>query len=302
LRAAAAVAARTGAVLMAPTANPRTERGGGLPAVPRIPYPVEQARAALARFRHAVLVETEEPVAFFAYPDQPSRVLPETCRVHALARPGQCGIDAIARLVDRLGAGIGDVSVGESLRPAPPGPGRLDAERLAQAVAAVVAEDTVVVDESVSAGRGFHPATAGAPRHTWLSLTGGAIGLGLPLAAGAAIGAPGRKVLALQADGSGLYTPQALWTQAREGLDVTTVVLANRGYQILKGELAKVGANPGPTALDMMDLVEPIVDWVGLARSLGVEGERVDDAAALAPAITRGLATPGPYVVEAVLA
>jgi acetolactate synthase-1/2/3 large subunit len=166
----------------------------------------------------------------------------------------------------------------------------------------VLPADAVVVDESVSAGRGLFPGTVAGPRHTWLSLTGGAIGIGPPLAAGAAIGAPGRKVLALQADGSALYTPQALWTQAREGLDVTTVVLANRGYRILAGELAKVGANPGRTALDMLELAEPAVDWVGFARSLGVEGERVDDAGRLAEAIGRGLATPGPYVVEAVLA
>jgi len=302
LRRAGAIAARTGAALMAPTANPRTERGGGLPPVARIPYPVEQACAVLARFRRAVLVETPEPVAFFAYPDQPSRVLPEACAVQALARPGQCGVDAIARLAERLGVGEADAPAVATERPHPPAAGALTPESLAQAVAAVLPEGAVVVDESVSAGRGLHPATVGAPRHTWLSLTGGAIGLGPPLAAGAAIGAPGRKVLALQADGSGLYTPQALWTQAREGLDVTTVVLANRGYQILKGELAKVGANPGRTALDLMDLAEPTIDWVGLARALGVEGERVDDAGRLADAVARGLATPGPYLVEAVLA
>ncbi len=301
LRLAGAIAARTGAALLAPTANPRTERGGGLPPVARIPYPVEQARDVLARFRRAVLVETEEPVAFFAYPDQPSRVLPEACAVQALARPGQCGIAAIARLAERLGVREADAPVAGRERPGAPAAGAITPESLAQAVAAVLPEDAVVVDESVSAGRGLYPATLGAPRHTWLSLTGGAIGVGPPLAAGAAIAAPGRQVLALQADGSGLYTPQALWTQARESLDVTTVVLANRGYQILKGELAKVGANPGRTALDMMDLAEPTVDWVGLARALGVEGERVDDAARLADAIGRGLATPGPYVVEAVL-
>jgi acetolactate synthase-1/2/3 large subunit len=302
LRLAGAIAARTGAALMAPTANPRTERGGGLPPVARIPYVVEQAREVLARFRRAVLVETPEPVAFFAYPETPSRVLPEACAVRALARPGQCGVAAIARLAERLGVGEADAPVAPEERPSPPAAGAVTPESLAQAVAAVLPADAVVVDESVSAGRGLFPATVAGPRHTWLSLTGGAIGIGPPLAAGAAVGAPGRKILALQADGSALYTPQALWTQAHEGLDVTTVVLANRGYQILKGELAKVGANPGRTALDMMELAEPAIDWIGFARSLGVEGERVDDAGRLAEAIGRGLATPGPYVVEAVLA
>ena len=302
LRLAAAVAARTGAALLAPTASPRTERGGGLPAVARIPYPVEEAVAALAHFRAAVLVETEEPVAFFAYPGQPSRVLPEACRVHALARPGQCGLEAVARLAARVGAGPHDVPNAPVSSPRAPQGGPITPESLAQVVAAVLPEGAVVVDESLTAGRNVYRATDAAPRHTWLSLTGGAIGVGLPLAAGAAVAAPERAVLALQADGSALYTPQALWTQAREGLDVTTVILANRGYQILKGELAKVGANPGRTALDLLEVANPTVDWVALARGLGVAGERVDDAARLADAIARGLATPGPYLVEAVVA
>src|SRR5690606_8948075 len=152
----------------------------------------------------------------------------------------------------------------------------------------------------ITAGREIYPLTAAAAPHSWLSITGGSIGIGMPLAAGAAIACPERKVLSLQADGSGMYTLQALWTQAREGLDVTTVVFSNRGYESLKGELYKVGANPGRTALAMLEINEPVLDWVSLARGMGVAGGRVAGAEALVRAVGRGLATPGPYVVECI--
>lgn len=298
LRLAAAIAERTGATLVAPTSNPRTERGGGLPFVPRIPYPVDHALELMAPFRHCLLVEAEEPVAFFAYPEKPSRILPEGCLVHGLARPGQCGIEAVARLAERLGvdkAVLG--ATGE--RPQAPTAGGLEAEAIAQAVAAHLPEHAIIADEGLTMGRAIYAATQDAVPHSWLSLTGGSIGIGFPMATGAAVACPDRKVLALQADGSGMYTPQALWTQARESLDVTTVVFANRGYQSLKQELYKVGANPGRTALDMLEIGEPALDWVSLARSMGVPGERVTDAAGLSQALGRGLAAPGPYLIEA---
>lgn len=298
LRLAAAIAERTGATVMAPTSNPRTERGGGLPFIPRIPYPVDDALALMAPVRHCLLVEAREPVAFFAYPHKPSRILPETCHVHGLARPGQCGIEAVARLADRLGVSPARLPPAGA-RPAAPKTGALEAELMAQAVAAHLPENAIVADEGLTMGRAIYAATRDVVPHSWLSLTGGSIGIGFPLATGAAVACPDRKVLALQADGSGMYTPQALWTQAREGLDVTTVVFANRGYQSLKQELFKVGANPGRTALDMLEIGEPALDWVSLAKAMGVPGERVTDAAGLSTALGRGLAEPGPYVIEA---
>ncbi len=301
LRLAAAVAERTGATLLSPTSNPRTERGGGLPFIPKIPYPVDDALALLAPVRHCVLIEAAEPVAFFAYPERPSRVLPESCHVHALARPGQCGREAIARLAERLGVEA-DPATSPGERQRAPTTGGLEPELIAQAVAAHLPEQAIVADEGLTLGRAIYAATRDVVPHSWLSLTGGAIGIGFPMATGAAVACPDRKVLALQADGSGMYTPQALWSQAREGLDITTVVFANRGYQSLKQELFKVGANPGRTALDMLEVGEPALDWVSLAKGMGVPGERVRDAPGLSAALGRGLASPGPYLIEAAVA
>jgi acetolactate synthase-1/2/3 large subunit len=162
-------------------------------------------------------------------------------------------------------------------------------------------EEAIVVDESVSFGRGIFPACAGAAPHDWLQLTGGAIGGGVPLATGAAIGAPGRRVVALQADGSAMYTLQGLWTQARERLDVTTVILANRKYAILLGEYRGVGANPGRTAMDMMDLSNPDLDWVRLAGGMGVEGARAATMEQFADLFRQANARPGPFVIELVI-
>jgi acetolactate synthase I/II/III large subunit len=302
LELAAAIAAATGAELMAPTSNRRIERGGGRPYLERIAYPVDIALERLARFRHCILVEAKEPVAFFAYPGKPSRVLPPGCTLHWLARPEQSGREALAMLADRLGVRPAPAAAERHERPSPASGGAIDAESIARAIAAVLPENAVVMDESVSLGRGIYGVTRACPEHTWLSLTGGSIGLGLPMATGAAVACPDRKVVCIEADGSGMYTLQALWTQAREGLDVTTVVLANRAYEILKGELYNVGANPGRTALDMLEIDRPALDWLSLAKGMGVPAERATDAGELAAALQRGLAEPGPYLVEAVVA
>jgi acetolactate synthase I/II/III large subunit len=299
---AAAIARLTGAELMAPTANRRIERGRGHPFLERVPYPVDMALERLGRFRHVLLVEAKEPVAFFAYPGKPSRVLSADCALHWLARPEQSGADALERLAERLGIGktvppgAADRPVGEA-----PSAGPVTAELLARAVTACLPENAIVVDEGITAGREIYPLTAGAAPHSWLSITGGSIGIGMPLATGAAVACPERKVLSLQADGSGMYTLQALWTQAREGLDITTVVFSNRGYESLKGELFKVGANPGRTALDMLEIKEPQLDWTSLARGMGVEGERVEDVAALLRALQGGFRSEGPYLIEAIV-
>ena len=298
--AASRIAGKTGAELIAQMSNARFERGAGCVALDRVPYPVDTALKRLSKYRHIILVGAKEPVAFFAYPGKPGRLAPENSQLHTLAMPEDDSVQALEALVDLVGAR--DVQpVVETLDPPPRPQGPLTPETLALAVAAVMPENAIVADESVSAGRDFFKSIRNVPRHTWLQITGGAIGCGLPLATGAAVACPDRKVLGLQADGSGMYTLQSLWTQAREGLDVTTVILANRAYAILQGEMRNVGATPGQKARDMLTLDRPDLDWVSLAKGMGVNGERVDTAEALCAAMERGLATPGPYLVEACL-
>lgn len=296
---AAGIAARTGAALMAPGSNRRVEMGAGRPALARVPYPIDMALETRAGVDRAVLVEAVPPVAFFAYPGRPSLLLPAGCRVETLAGRDQDGAAALAALADLLGAR--PHSGADAPRPQPPQAGALTDEALSQAIAAALPEGAIVIDEGITRARSVGALAAGAPPLSWLSITGGAIGIGVPLAAGAAVACPDRPVVALQADGSAMYTIQGLWTQAREGLNVTTIILANRSYEILKGELLRVGANPGPTALDMLDLRRPDLDFLSLARGMGVPGERVTDAAALYRAVAASVREPGPYLIEAVL-
>jgi acetolactate synthase-1/2/3 large subunit len=162
-------------------------------------------------------------------------------------------------------------------------------------------EDAIIIDEAISFGRGFFPGTRAAPPHDWVMLGGGAIGEGIPLAVGAAIAAPNRRVIALQADGSAMYSLAGLWTQARERLNVTTIILANRKYAILLGELAGVGANPGRTALDMMDLSNPTIDWLHLAAGMGIPAARATTLDELNTELAASLARPGPTLIELVL-
>ncbi|WP_375460168.1 acetolactate synthase large subunit [uncultured Enterovirga sp.] len=294
------IAARTGARMLAQVSNARMERGAGRVPIERLPYPVDAALAALAGVRHLVVVGTTQPVAFFAYPNKPSLLAPPDCEVLVLAEPAEDQVDALARLADALGAAAPSVRPG-SPPPAVPTAGALDGDTLAQALGALLPEGAIVCDESVTTGRGFFPATRQAPPHDWLQLTGGSIGLGIPLATGAAVACPDRKVVNLQADGSALYTAQTLWTQARENLDVLTLIWANRSYAILRAELAHVGANPGRKALDMLSLDNPPVDWVSLARGYGVEARRASDLGEFVAAMRAGLAHRGPFLVEVLL-
>ncbi|MGY6633083.1 MAG: acetolactate synthase large subunit [Alkalilacustris sp.] len=295
----AGIRERTGAALMAPTSNRRMERGAGRVNLPKIPYPVDMALKVLGRFRRAILIEAQAPVAFFAYPDRPSLLLPEGCEVVQLAHFDQDGPAAVAALAEACGAR--PHTPPDAQAPEAPGPGPITPDRLAAAITAALPEGAIVVDESITAGGGIFPMGAGAPAASWLSLTGGAIGIGPPLALGAAMACPDRPVVALQADGSAMYTIQALWTQAREGANVTTVLLANRGYEILKQELSRVGANPGPSALSMLEMAGPEVDFVSLARGMGVPGQRVECAAELFRVLRAAVDTPGPYLIEAAL-
>ncbi len=301
LEIAGGIAAKTGARLMGQMSNARLERGAGRVHVDRVPYPVDQALAVLADVRHIILVGAKAPVAFFAYPDKPSLLWPEGCEIHALAGIGDDLMDALERLADTVDAS-NDRAAAEPLAPPALPAGALDFDSIAASIGALLPENAVVVDEGISAGRGIPAATRGAPPHDWLQITGGSIGIGPPLAVGAAVACPDRKVVALQADGSAMYTIQGLWTQAREGLDVTTVLFANRAYASLRHELTNVGAeNPGRKALDMLDLGRPDLDFVSLARGMGVEAGRATSADELNRQLAAGLASEGPYLIEAVL-
>jgi acetolactate synthase-1/2/3 large subunit len=287
---------------MAECFNARMQRGAGRFPIRRLAYPVRQTLAALERYRTVVLVGAEIPVAFFAYPGLPSLLLPEECREVTIARPGQDCAGALDALAEALGAGPDTQIERQALDPPASPTGPITTEAIAAAVGAALPENAIVIDESITSGRGLAPITAGAPPHDWLQNTGGAIGIGLPLATGAAIACPERKVVCLESDGSGMYTLQALWTQAREGLDVTTLVFANRSYNILKGELANVGAGePGPRARDMLSLDRPDLRWTELAAAMGVEAERAETAEDLCAALARGLASAGPYLIEVVI-
>jgi acetolactate synthase-1/2/3 large subunit len=301
LDAAARIAGGSGCALLAETFPARMERGAGLPAVAKLPYFPEDARELLAGFETLVLAGTPSPVAFFGYPDQPSSLVPPGCDVLLLAEPGEDVEGALASLADSLGGGaVGSPPRERSWPPLPSGP--LDAAGLGAALASVQPEGTIIVDEGLTSALPWTVASVGAPPHTLLSLTGGAIGQGLPCATGAALACPDRPVIALQADGSGLYTVQSLWTQAHEGLHVTTVVCANRSYRILRIELARAGiAQPGPNALGLTGFPQPAPDWVALGRGFGVPGERVETAETLRSALRRALREPGPHLIEAVL-
>jgi acetolactate synthase-1/2/3 large subunit len=297
---AARVGAAAGARLLCATFPARVERGAGRPAVERIGYFPEQAAETLAGTDCLVLVGGAEPVTFFGYPGLPSRLAPEGCAVETLTAPDEDGVEALCALADALGAPEAGATVPASERPRPSG--RLDPGSLGAALAALQPEGCIVMDEGATSGLPHFLAAAGAPPHTYLALTGGAIGQGLPCATGAAVACPDRKVIALQADGSGLYTAQALWTMAREGLDVVTVICANRSYRILQVELARAGnAEPGRNARSLTDLSAPPVDWVALARGFGVPAERAEDADGLVRQLERALAEPGPALVEAIL-
>jgi acetolactate synthase-1/2/3 large subunit len=289
----------TGCRVVAQGSNARMARGQGRLSVERVPYVVDVAVKAMAGTRHLILAGSRKPVTFFAYPNKPQTSIPADAEVHVLSRPEQDIVEALARLADAL----------DCPKVAPPDNGRrpeaargaLTPESVAETLGALMPENAVIADESVTYGRGFFASTKAAPPHDWLNVTGGAIGGGIPLATGAAIGAPGRRVINLQADGSAMYTLQALWTQAREKLDITTVILSNRKYQILLGELANVGANPGRTALDMMDIGNPDINWPALAGSLGVEAARTDTAEGFADLLRHSLKRAGPFLVELVI-
>ncbi len=298
LTTAGRIAAATGAKLLAPYSLTRLRRGAGIPRVDRVQYVLEQGIEQFKEFRQLILVGAQPPVAYFAYPGKRSEFTSPECEIHTLAKPGEDYVGALNALAEALSARGGDHTAERAERPPMPN-GEITLPGLAAAVGALLPENAIVVDESMTSGRGLMAATKGAPPHDWLGNTGGSIGIALPLAVGAAVACPSRKILCLSADGSGMYTLQALWTMAREGLNVTTVVFANRDYAVLKREFSYLGVgNPGARALDMFEIGRPDLDWVQLAKGMGVPGTRVDSLDAFGKALRAGLDGEGPTLIE----
>lgn len=298
----AAIAQATGADLMAETFNARIERGRGRQAIARVPYPVGLAVQALAPFERVILVGARPPVAFFEYPDMPGVLTPPGCAVETLVTPGLDVASTIAALAGQLGIDSAPAPSPQDTPSVDLTDGPLTADAACTTITRLLPEDCIVCDESVTSGRSFFPQSGHGARHDYLQLTGGSIGIGLPLATGAALACPGRRVISLQADGSAMYTVQALWTQAREGLDITTVIFSNREYAILRGEMANLGINHfGENARRMLTFDQPPLDWVKLAEGHGVEAARATTGRALADLLDASFQRRGPFLIEAVL-
>jgi acetolactate synthase-1/2/3 large subunit len=298
---AAAVAARTGAKVLAQPRDARIERGAGRAPIARLPNAVIPALEALAGTRSLILVGSALPVGNFAYPGRPSVMVPEGCVVQTLAEPQQDLLGALRLLAEAVGARAAEAPVVAFNPPELP-TGAITPEKIGSMLGALIPENAILCDEAVTTGRTFFHRTREARAHDYLALTGGAIGLGLAMTVGAAIACPDRKVIGLQADGSGMYTVQSLWTHARENLDILTVVFANNAYNVLRSELKNVGASEaGEKARMMLTLDQPAIDWVSLARGLGVPGTRVTTMESLIAAFKAGLATRGPALIEVAL-
>ena len=296
------IAARTGCAVLSEYNTPRLQRGAGRVITRRIPYAVDAAVALLKEFDQIILVGAKQPVAFFAYPDKPSLLTAPHAQVIPLAGAGDDIVQALTDLSERLQATTMPPLHVADHQPGELPSGALEPLGIGRLLAALIPEGAVVVDESVSTGRGFDLPTTHARPHDWLNVMGGAIGFGMPAAVGAAVGAPGRPVILLEGDGSGMYTLQALWTMARENLNVKVLVFANRAYQILRGELKNVGAGtPGKNATDMLTLDRPCLDWVALAKGHGVAGRQASDLASLAQALQAALAEEGPFLIEVLM-
>ena len=299
--AAARISAATGAKVFAEAFPTRMERGEGLPPVERIAYLAELASVQLDGLRNLVLVDAKAPVSFFAYPNQKSYLVPDGCDVHELVGPAedvQASLDALA---DAVGAGGDDPARQQAARPPRP-TGPLTADKACQAIGALLPEGAIVSDEALTSGVTLAAHTAGVPRHDVLTLTGGAIGQGLPVAVGAAVACPDRPVFALEGEGSSMYTIQSLWTMAREQLDVTVVIFNNRSYAILNIELQRVGAeHGGPRAKSQLDLGGPPLDFVQIAQGMGVPAVRAETSEELVTALERAMAEPGPHLIEALV-
>jgi len=301
LMAAARIATHCGVKLLAEVFPTRLQCGAGLPPVERIAYLAEMAGVQLANVQHLVLVDAKAPVSFFAYPGKKSDLVPDTCTVHTLSNPEQDALASLHKLVAALGAQQAQPALQAAQRPGLPR-GKLTAPKVCKAVGALLPPDAIVIDEAITSGLMLGAMTAGAPRHDLITLTGGAIGQGLPNAVGCSIACPTRPVIALIGDGTAMYTIQALWTMAREQLNVTSVIFNNASYSVLNVELERVGADKaGPKAKAQLDLHGPVLNFAQLAQGMGVHAVRATTAEDFVKALTYALAHPGPHLIEAVV-
>lgn len=302
LQAAGRIAAKTGAHMLCDTFVPRIQRGAGRFAVQRIPYLGDQIAELFQDIEQIVLVGAKAPVTFFGHPSEPSFPVPSDCRITVLSHAHEDGTAALEAIADAVGALASGAVVAplSCSRPADRGP--LDAKAIMQIIACHLPENAIISDESATSGFPYFGITATAAPHDYLNVTGGAIGSMMPVGTGAAVACPDRKVVCLQGDGGAMYTLQALWTQAREGLDVTTIIYANRSYAILKAELSRMGVNsPGEKALSLFDLHNPTLDWVKLAEGMGVEAARAETVGRFADLFASAMKMPGPCLIEAVI-
>ena len=299
--AAGRIAAKTGTRLLHDYFTPRMTRGEGLPEVERVPYFAEDIVEAVKGLEQIVLVGAPAPVTFFAYPDKPSWVTPEGCDLLTLAEASDDAVGALAALADTLGARDAGPVV-RRVVPDMPVHAALNAFSMGAIMARLMPDNAILSDDSLTAGGGLQASLKHGPQHDWITLTGGAIGDAPPMAVGAALACPDRKVIAVTGDGAAMYSLQALWTMARERLDVVTIVCANRTYNILNIELGRVGAlNPGPKTLAMLDLHDPVLDFVKMAEGMGVEASRAETTTEFAAQFADAIVTRGPRLIEAVL-
>jgi acetolactate synthase I/II/III large subunit len=291
------IASKTGCTIATQFRSARIERGAGRIPTFRIPYRVEPAVAALKHYCHIITVETNEPVSFFSYPGKPSLLKSPDCQILSLCKAGESSMEALQGLADAVGSRPGD-AVYQSLTPSALPTGAITPATIALALNALIPDNAIVVDESITMGRELG-LTAGARPHDLLQNMGGSVGFGGPVATGAAVARPDRKVICLSGDGSALFTIQCLWTQARENLDVLTVIFANRRYQILQTEFDAVGGGaPGANALGVMSIDRPTIDFVSIAKGLGVPAERVGNAEEFCRAFAKACSEAGPHLLE----
>jgi acetolactate synthase-1/2/3 large subunit len=287
--------------MIAGRSNNRLQRGAGRAVIERLPYPVKPALKMLEGAAHLILVEAKPPVSFFAWPNLPNWLTPKDCQIHTLATVEDAGIDALEALAEELDVPNEPAAVYELNRPDLP-TGELTAEKVWIAFTALMPDHAIISDEAVTSSRNADQWTAGAPPHDCLYVTGGAIGQGLPVATGAAVACPNRKVFSMEADGSAMYTLQSLWTQAHEGLDVVTIIFSNRSYRILHGELERVGVDYDcPKARKLFELTRPNLDWVSIAQGMGIHSTCAKTAEQLNEQLEAAIHTPGPHLIEAVI-
>jgi acetolactate synthase I/II/III large subunit len=301
LNAAGRIADATGAKLLCETFPARLQRGAGRVRVDRIPYFVEKAVEFLQNYEQFILVGAQVPVAFFAYPGKPSLMVPENADIKTLAAVDTCAASALNLLAEKLSAPAEPRCLQARIKLSTP-TGALTPHAIGKSLNLLLPEQGILSDEGVTCGLDIFNCTEGAAPHDWLALTGGAIGQGLPLSLGAAVACPDRKVVALQADGSAMYTVQALWTMARENTDVTVVLLNNGSYAILNIEMARVGAGqPNDNTLSMLKLSPPPIDWVHIAQGMGVRATRASTAEEFHQQFAQAMETNGPCLIEAML-